>query len=92
MPDKEEENDSEEEGPTCLYIDSTVTDNDWYENRPLKADVREAFRHTHPNKATPEWSVPTKLYVIGENELAEPIRTLWDNIGRQNTFPKEWQT
>jgi hypothetical protein len=29
--------------------------------------------------------------VIGENELAEPIRTLWDKIGRQNTFPKEWR-
>jgi hypothetical protein len=91
MLTNDDENDSEDEGPTCLFIDSKVTEEDWYENRPLKADVREAFRHTHPNKATPEWSVPTKLYVIGENELAEPIRTLWDKIGRQNTFPKEWR-
>ena len=89
---KEEGKEEKGETPTCIFVDSTVKGEDWQENRPLKADVREAFRHTHPSKATPEWSIPTKLYVIGENELAEPIRTLWDKIGRENTFPQEWQT
>ena len=30
--------------------------------------------------------------MIAENELAEPIRTLWDKIGRESTYPTEWQT
>ena len=56
-----------------------------------KAEVRESFRHTHPNKATPEWSVPTKMYVIAEDLVAEPISTLWDQIGRQGVYPLNWQ-
>ena len=78
--------------PTCIFIGDDINEEEWAANKPLKADVREAFRHTHPNKATPEWAIPTKLYVIAENELAEPIRTLWDKIGRESTFPTEWQT
>ena len=84
----EEEDDNE---PTCIFIGEEITDEEWAEQKPLKADVREAFRHTHPNKSTPEWSVPTKMYVIGEMIVAEPIRTLWDKIGKENTYPSDWQ-
>jgi hypothetical protein len=44
---------------------------------PLRADVREAFRHTHHTKSTPEWSVPTKMYVVAEEQLVRPIQQLW---------------
>ena len=47
------------------------------EIKPLRAEVREAFRHTHHTKSTPEWSIPTKMYVVAEEQLVRPIQQMW---------------
>ncbi len=58
---------------------------------PLRADVREAFRHTHHTKATPEWSIPTKMYVVAEEQLVRPIQQLWKKMGEEEVYPEAWQ-
>ena len=51
------------------------------DTRPLRAQIREAFRHTHHTKSTPEWSIPTKMYVIAEEQLVRPIQQMWQKWG-----------
>ena len=75
-----------------IFVGTEVTQEEWDKQKPRKAEVREAFRHTHPSKSTPEWSIPTKMYVIAENILVDPIQELWDRMGRTSTYPLNWQT
>ena len=35
---------------------------------PTFADIKSAFRATRPDKATPPWSVPMKVWVIVEDD------------------------
>jgi exonuclease III len=86
-----ENEDREEKNLGVIFVGSEVTKQEWDKQKPKKAEVREAFRHTHPSKATPEWSVPTKMYVVAEDVVAPPIQALWDKIGRDSTYPKSWQ-
>jgi hypothetical protein len=50
---------------------------------PLRAEIREAFRHTHPSKSTPEWPIPTKMYVLAEEQVGKPIQEMWKNGRRR---------
>ena len=59
--------------------------------KPLRAEVREAFRHTHHTKSTPEWSVPTKMYVVAEEQLVRPIQQMWGKMGEENIYPAAWR-
>ena len=61
------------------------------ETRPLRAEVREAFRHTHHTKSTPEWSIPTKMYVVAEEQLVRPIQQMWKKMGDENIYPEAWE-
>ena len=61
------------------------------DTKPLRAQIREAFRHTHHTKSTPEWSIPTKMYVIAEEQIVRPIQQMWQKMGDENTYPKAWQ-
>lgn len=61
------------------------------EDEPTIQDVKLGFRTTPPNKATPGWSVPTKMWVINEDETAEKWQRIWADIGRTQSYPRRWE-
>ena len=61
------------------------------EDEPTIQEVKLSFRTTPPNKATPGWSVPTKLWVINEDETAEKWQQIWSDIGKDQSYPKRWE-
>ena len=65
---------------------------DQWENkmRANTADVRSADRKTHHSKSTPQWSPPTKLCVILEDQICRPIAKAWTKLGDEK-FPEQWK-
>ena len=86
------ENREQEEGDRFKGEEKEQEEEEQEVVKPLRAEIREAFRHTHHSKSTPEWSIPTKMYVIGEDQLVKPIQEMWVKIGQEDKYPTAWNT
>jgi hypothetical protein len=58
---------------------------------PNFADIKSAFRATHPDKATPPWSVPMKVWVTVEDDAGDYWGNIWEQMGSQNVFAEQWE-
>ena len=56
----------------------------------LEADVISSFRHTPVTKATPTDSVPTRAWVILEDQLKATHCKLWNEMDAINSYPESW--
>ena len=56
---------------------------------PTIADVKSSFRKTNPNRSSPPWAPPLKLWVILEDQSAPKFKQLWTQMGREDCFVKD---
>ena len=59
---------------------------------PTVADVKASFRKTNPNRSSPPWAPPLKLWVILEDAAAPRFKNIWTQMGVEDTFVKDWET
>ena len=56
----------------------------------LEADVVSAFRHTPVTKATPTDSIPTRAWVILEDQLKTAHCRIWNEMDSLTSYPESW--
>ena len=57
---------------------------------PTPMDVVEGFRKSNPNKSGTGWSIPSKLWVILEDQSSEKFCQVWKQMGKERVFPTSW--
>ena len=70
--------------PPGEWVPNTLTE-------PSAFDVIEGLHKTNPNKSGTGWSVPNKLWVVLEEGVCDKFAEVWQQIGKQRQFPKQWR-
>ena len=56
----------------------------------LESEVVSAFRHTPVTKATPTGAIPTRAWVILEDNLKPEHCRLWNEMDKIDAYPETW--